>query len=246
MTVGQSFDLSVDYYDNWMILALPGYDKLFSTALELIPFDKNQALQVLDLGAGTGLFSQHIFNQYSRAEFVLYDLAPKMLEIAQERFQQYQGQYQYVVEDYRNLQSSSRYDLVVSSLSIHHLTGSEKKKLFKQVYGSLKEPGVFINVDQIKGPSLDMENLYWTNWLKKVREKDAAEEQIQASIKRRMKYDKDALLVDQLRWLSDAGFINVDCVYKDYFIGVFFAKKHENSTIACHQANILIQRIPEI
>ena len=182
-------------------------------------------LKFLDLGAGTGLFSQHVFNKYPRAKFVLYDLAAKMLAIARERFQQCPSQFEYVVIDYRGFQSTRKYNLVISSLSIHHLTDSEKKNLFGQVYVSLKDGGAFINVDQIKGPTQDMQNLYWTNWLKTVREKGAAEEQIQASIERRTKYDQDALLADQLRWLSDTGFVNVDCVYKNYFIGVFFANK---------------------
>lgn len=225
MTVGQAFDQSVEYYDNWMKLALPSYDEIFSIALELIPFDETEAIQVLDLGAGTGLFSEHVFAKYPRAEFVLYDLAPKMLAMARERFRQYAKQFEYVEIDYRDFQSTKKYNLVISSLSIHHLTNGEKKKLFGQVYRSLKDGGVFINVDQIKGPTQDMQNFYWTNWLKQVRAKGALENQIQASIDRRTKYDKDALLVDQLHWLSDAGFVNVDCIYKNYFIGVFFAKK---------------------
>jgi len=225
MTVGQAFDQSVEYYDNWMKLALPSYDEIFSVALELLPFGETETVEVLDLGAGTGLFSEHIIGKYPRAVFVLYDLAPKMLEIARERFKQYPKQFEFVVTDYRDFHSIRRYDLVISSLSIHHLIDSEKKNLFGQVYRSLKNGGVFINVNQIKGPTPDMQDLYWTNWLKKVREKGAAEEQIQASIERRMKYDQDALLGDQLRWLSNAGFVNVDCVYKNYFIGVFFGRK---------------------
>ncbi len=226
MTVGQAFDQSVEYYDNWMKLALPSYNEIFSVALDLIPFDESDAIEVLDLGAGTGLFSQRVFNKYPRAKFVLYDLAAKMLAIAKERFQGCPNQFEFFVIDYRDFQSTRKYDLVISSLSIHHLTDSEKKNLFGQVYVSLKDGGAFINIDQIKGPTPDVQNLYWTNWLKTVREKGAAEEQIQASIERRTKYDQDALLVDQLRWLSDAGFVNVDCVYKNYFIGVFFAKKN--------------------
>ena len=60
MTVGQAFDRSVKYYDNWMKLALPSYTGIFSTSLEVIPFAVNEFIEVLDLGAGTGLFSQHV------------------------------------------------------------------------------------------------------------------------------------------------------------------------------------------
>jgi tRNA (cmo5U34)-methyltransferase len=75
-----------------------------------------------------------------------------------------------------------------------------------------------------------MQKLYWENWLEMVREKGAAEDQIQASIQRRREYDKDALLTDQLAWLSEADFASADCVYKNYFIGVFFAQKVDFSS----------------
>jgi tRNA (cmo5U34)-methyltransferase len=61
--------------------------------------------------------------------------------------------------------------------------------------------------------------------LEKVRERGGSEEQIQASIERRTRYDKDALLVEQIKWLKEAGFVDVDCVYKNYFIGVFMGMK---------------------
>jgi tRNA (cmo5U34)-methyltransferase len=225
MSIEGAFDQSVNYYDNWMKLALPSYDEIFATTLELIPFDRDKAIDVLDLGAGTGLFSEHVFKNYPRAKFSLCDLAPKMLDVARERFRKHPEQFDYLVQDYRELDSENRYDLVISSLSIHHLEDEEKRQLFKQIHRALKQTGVFINVDQVKGPTPEMQKLYWENWLEMVREKGAAEDQIQASIQRRREYDKDATLTDQLGWLSEAGFVTVDCVYKNYFIGVFSAEK---------------------
>ena len=68
-------------------------------------------------------------------------------------------------------------------------------------------------------------DLYWYGWLEKVRSAGADEAQVQESIRRRRKLDKDATLSDQLRWLADAGFTDVDCIYKHYFIGVLYGRK---------------------
>ena len=50
MTIGQAFDQSVEYYDNWMKLALPSYDEIFSVAIELIPFDESDAIEIFRFG----------------------------------------------------------------------------------------------------------------------------------------------------------------------------------------------------
>ena len=225
MTIGKTFDASVDYYDEWVKIAIPCYDEIFSIAKDLIPFAADTGIDVLDLGAGTGLFSMHVLEKYSSASFVLYDVAPKMLDMARERFKESPNRFQFIEDDYRSLQGSQRFDLVVSSLSIHHLSESDKKDLFGRVYDALKNSGLFINVDQIKGPTPFLQDLYWANWLEKVREKGATEEKINESVQRRMTFDKDARLTEQLQWIEDAGFSSVDCIYKNYFIGVFVAIK---------------------
>lgn len=231
MSIDQAFNASIAYYDEWMQNALPNYADLFGTAKELMPFDPAQPIEVLDLGAGTGLFSQHVLEKYPQARFVLYDVAEKMLGVAKERFKAHLAQFEFVVGDYRELQQATReFDLVISSLSIHHLSDDEKQALFRQIYGVLRKPGVFLNVDQIRAETSFLRDLYWNHWLEQVRGRNMPEELIQESIKRRQTYDKDASMADQLRWLSEAGFVNVDCVYKNYFVGVFMGMKHEEDS----------------
>ena len=225
MTIGKAFNASVPYYDDWIRKALPGYEDMFTAALDVIPFGKNDPLSVLDLGAGTGLFSHHVFSRFPRATFVLCDVAEKMLDMARERFKVQGKQFKYMVKDYRDIEDKEAYDLVISSMSIHHLSDEEKKVLFAKVFEILRQPGVFVNVDQIKGGTPYMEQLYWTWWLAKIRSSGASEEQIRSGVERRHAYDQDACLEDQLGWLKDAGFETVDCVYKNYSLGVFFGMK---------------------
>jgi len=53
----------------------------------------------------------------------------------------------------------------------------------------------------------------------------ASEEEIRAGIERRLAFDKEALLEDQLLWLREAGFTDVDCVYRNFKMGLFFGVK---------------------
>jgi tRNA (cmo5U34)-methyltransferase len=217
VTIEEAFNNSIEYYDDWMMKALPNYGDIFGTALELLTFGPSAAVEVLDLGAGTGLFSKHVLEKYPQARFVLYDLAEKMLGVARERFGDHPQQFTYVVGDYRKIQGAQEYDLVISSLSIHHLADDEKQALFGRIYELMRKGGMFINVDQIRGETPFLRDLYWNHWLDQVRRADFSEERIQESIDRRIPYDREALLEDQLRWLKDSGFVNVDCIYKNFF-----------------------------
>jgi tRNA (cmo5U34)-methyltransferase len=224
-TIAQAFDDSVDYYDDWMRVALPSYDGIFKAALEQIPFEHSTSIRVLDLGAGTGLFSWHVLEKYPTAMFTLCDLAPKMLEIARQRFAPYPGQFTYLIEDYRQISADQKFALVTSSLSIHHLSDQDKRDLFLRIHSLLEDGGLFINIDQVWGPTEYWQAHYWDQWVERIRRSDASENQIEASIQRRKDYDREASLADQLQWLEQAGFSHVDCVYKHAFVGVFCALK---------------------
>ncbi len=228
MTIDQAFNASTPTYDDWMKRALLGYSDLFGTGVRVIPFEHNQPIRVLDLGAGTGSFSHHVLDVFPNASFVLMDVADKMLESARERFRIYGNQFRYEVFDYRDLRGESEYDLVISSLSIHHLTDDEKSRLFHSIFRILKPDGAFVNIDQIRGKNETLRKLYWNRWLQHVQTSGATQEQIEASIRRRTEFDKDALLEDQLDWLNQAGFSYADIVYKNFFLGVFLARKEDN------------------
>ena len=225
MAIDQAFNRSSQYYDDWVKKAVPCYEEVFSIATELVPFDPGDEIRVLDLGAGTGLFSERILQKFPHATFVLYDVASQMLDVAKDRFKRHKDRFQLVVDDYRNILRIESVDLVISSLSILHLDDADERDLFGGIYHVLKNSGAFINIDQIRGKTEHFRQLYWSTWLEKVRQAGAEEQRIQDSIERRRKYDKDSLLSDQLLWLHAAGFVNADCVYKNYFIGLFLALK---------------------
>ncbi|HOG17500.1 MAG TPA: class I SAM-dependent methyltransferase [Syntrophales bacterium] len=234
MTIDQAFNESVNYYDSWMKKALPGYEDLFAVARDLIPFPANALIDVLDLGAGTGLFSRHVLDKYPQGSFVLWDIAAKMLDVARKRFGPSDGgRFRYLLDDYRRIDYAGTFDVVLSSLSIHHLSDEDKRLLFPRIYRALRSPGVFINIDQVRGPTPEMQELYWTTWLKMVRKRGGTEEEIRASVDRRRTYDREALLTDQLAWLEEAGFRNADCVYKNWYVGVFYAEKREAPPARC-------------
>ena len=102
---------------------------------------------VLDLGAGTGILTSFWYQNFSKSNYTLVDIAEDMLRIARERFYGMTN-IEYLVEDYTKKLPNRDFDLIISALSIHHLEHAEKIELFKRIFEKLPVGGVFVNYDQ--------------------------------------------------------------------------------------------------
>lgn len=225
MTIQEAFDRSVADYDDWIRRAVPGYPEIYELAVASVPYVQTRTLSIVDLGAGTGLFTWHLLRRYPEARCTLIDLAPEMLQMAKRRFAAQADAIEYLNRDYLTAELPQGCDLAISSLSIHHLEHARKKALFQRVHGALRPGGLFLNIDQIRAPSGELGEFYWSDWLARVRRAGGTEAQIEASVERRRSFDVDASLSEQLAWLDEAGFGEVDLLYKFGFVGLFWARK---------------------
>lgn len=103
---------------------VPRYDELQDAAVAAIPFAPRR---VLELGIGTGESAKRILEAYPEAQITGLDSSPEMVFRARE-----------LVEDVRLARMEDPlpdgpWDLVVSVLSVHHLTDDEKHLLFRRV-----------------------------------------------------------------------------------------------------------------
>lgn len=224
MSIKNAFDAAAQDYDSKRKQLIPCFDDFYGTALELIPFETKDRINVLDLGAGTGLFSSLVAQLYPYAEFILYDLSDKMLEQAKRRFSNSDVNVDYVIKDYSNEPIENKFDLIISALSIHHLSDGEKETLFSRVFSSLKANGIFINADQVLGETPYAKKFYKTTWMKQVQEKGIVQQTLDAAFER-MKEDKMSTLSDQLSWLQKAGFSEVNCWYQNFSFVVYSGLK---------------------
>ena len=220
MNIQQAFDTAAPDYDRLRRTLIPCFDDFYGTAVEIVPFDRTAPLKVLDLGAGTGLYSGMLQAVFPNAEFTLLDLAPEMLEKAQARFDEIGKSPKILIGDYVETNFEGSYDLIVSALSIHHLSDVDKERLYQRIYGVLKPGGMFVNADQVLGSTTELEKLYRQQWLNSVRALGVSDLELSAALKR-MEYDRMTPLTNQLNWLEAAGFQDVDCWYKNFSFAVF-------------------------
>jgi tRNA (cmo5U34)-methyltransferase len=209
--VKAAFDASARDYDRLRRQLIPCFDDYYGMVGRLMPFGPDDAADVLDLGAGTGLLAGILHAQFPKARFTLIDISDEMLGRARERFA---GQdVRIIVGDYSREPIPGEFDAIVSALSIHHLTDKDKAALFRRIYAALKPGGVFVNADEAMGPTPALDQFHWTEWEREIIARGIDPAEVEAA-KDRMHHDIPATLYAQLAWLHDAGFDDVDCHYK--------------------------------
>jgi len=152
----------------------------------------------LDLGTGDGRMLALVRGRFPDAEAVGLDSSEPMLARAAERFGGDSLVELRLHDLVHPLTESGPFDAVVSGLAIHHLEDPRKQQLFAEIRSLLARGGVFANLDLVTAASQGLHERFR-------HEIGRAEDDPS---------DRLADLSDQLGWLRDAGFTEVDCHFK--------------------------------
>ena len=221
--IRHAFNRFAQDYDRQREHIIPDLRQFYGTAVWAAESEKAEP-EVLDIGAGTGLFSVYLLEKFPGAHLTLIDIAENMLEMARQRFAGREHT-DYIVRDYSSGDLGGPYDIACSALSIHHLTREDKRRLFHRVYQALQPGGIFVNADQADGETPYFRERYLEYWNDFLKNGPMSAEQHAEILKRRDTLDKNEKLSDQLAWLKEAGFSDVDVVYRNRTFIVTVARK---------------------
>lgn len=225
MSIEAIFNLGATAYDRDRRVLIPCYDDFYSTAVDVVPYHSERELRILDIGAGTGILSEKFAAKYVRSQLTLVDISANMLDMADQRLsQKFPGRVSFTLMDYAKAPFTGNFDLVVSALSIHHLSDEAKSQLFQKIHRHLEPGGFFVNCDQVRGENDFAQKCFKHKWLLQVRENGVSEQVLQQTLDR-MQKDKMSPLSSQLRWLDEAGFEDITTWYKNYSFVVFSGTK---------------------
>ena len=223
--IRQAFNRFAQDYDRQREAIIPDLQQFYTTAVWAAESDEPEPA-ILDIGAGTGLMSAYLLEKFPQADLTLVDIAEKMLEMARQRFFGREHT-RYRVSDYSTADLGGPYDLACSALSIHHLEAEEKRRLFHRIFAALKPGGMFVNADQADGETPYFRERYLEYWNGFLKNGPMTESQHAEILKRRDTLDKNERLSDQLTWLREAGFVDVDVVYRNRTFIVTVARKRQ-------------------
>ncbi len=168
-----------------------------SVLLEHVPRD---ARRVLDLGTGDGrLLALLRLNRPAMLGMGL-DYSDLMLEAAAKRFAG-DERIELVKHDLaETLPAFGRFDVVVSSMAIHHLEHERKRSLYAEVFDLLEPGGVFANFEHVASPTHRLHVAFFAAIGEPLEDEDPSDHLLDVA--------------SQLTWLRELGFDDVDCYWK--------------------------------
>jgi tRNA (cmo5U34)-methyltransferase len=217
------FEDEAEEFDSIIKKLIPHYSEMVDILASSVPFSKEYAFSMIDLGCGTGTISKAVKDIYPNVKITCVDIAEKMLEIAKEKIN---GNIITIQADFNNLEFPGKYDLVVSSLALHHLENDADKLCFyKKIFSAMNNGGVFINIDVVLGSDDFLQKLYMEKWKDFMGKNVSAEEIDNKWLKNYYAEDRPAKLITHLEMLKECGFSCADVIYKYFNYAVYTGKK---------------------
>jgi len=196
---------------------------------------------ILELCCGEGLLAEVLLDKFPAVTIQGLDGSVEMLQRARERLARFGDRFRSELFDLASAawrKPGFEINAVVSSMAIHHLMGPQKKELFIDVNRMLAPDGVFIIADIVEHPG-DMGRHLAAETLDEVVRGRSLELDGNTSafdffrkegwnIFRYLDpedIDKPSPLFDQLKWLEQAGFVNIDIHWMLAGHAIFSARK---------------------
>lgn len=216
-------ELSTEY-DALINRSVPRYQEMFWAMLYYLPPDF-QPVTILELGCGTGNLSRILADRFPQARLTLVDIAEEMLSMTAEKLN-LPERLQLVESAFETLDfPAGQFDLVISSIAVHHIQDEAKARLIRQIGAWLRPGGFFVLGDQVRGAT---ERLYQADvsyYEHYAAQSGASEADVAQWRTHRETMDHYATLDNLTTWMRSAGLQHVDVLWRYCFWSVLQGQK---------------------
>lgn len=215
---------------------IPFADVHFDIVRQIIEAHELDVRRVLDLGCGDGIATSALVGHHPIEQAVLVDFSEPMLQEARRKLGGLNLKVDFLWGDLldsrwrKAVEPSGPFDLTVSRFAIHHLPDARKRTLYGEVLDLLRPGGVFINIEHVQSLSPVYERAFYRSLAEGIHRVESGKRSL-AEIEAKYTHPDEraanilAPVEDQLAWLRDSGFGDVDCVFKAFELAVFAGRK---------------------
>ncbi|MCK4753353.1 MAG: class I SAM-dependent methyltransferase [Planctomycetes bacterium] len=223
-SVEQFYNAVSKDYNEFVHRAVPRYPEMLWAIFQYVPKDLKPK-RILELGCGTGNLSELIVKTYPNAEKVLVDISEEAIGQCKNRLKD-NDRIEYCQADISELDfPAEAFDLIVSSITIHHLKHHEKELLFKKAFTWLTSEGVFTYADQFAGETKEIYDNHMKLWHRFVLNSGCSEDEWELWMKHQDEHDYHATAIEQISWLKKANFNSIDITWRYLLWTVVIARK---------------------
>lgn len=195
------FASRVELYDEHMINEVEGCKEGYLKMAELVP---ESCRSLLDLGCGTGLELDAIFERFSDIRVTGIDLCEEMLCKLREKHADKNPHL--ICADYFTHPFENDFDCAVSFQTMHHFSKEKKAELYKKIFSCLTKNGVYIECDYMVETQQE-ENHWFSENIRLRKEQGIDENEF-------FHYDTPCTIENQIKLLKTAGFASVEKVMR--------------------------------
>jgi ubiquinone/menaquinone biosynthesis C-methylase UbiE len=168
-----------------------------SALLQQLP---GKVQRFLDLGTGDGRLLALVKEVHPQATAVGLDFSPAMLELSRQHFAN-DPSITIVAHNLDDrLPDLGRFDAIVSSFAIHHVTHERKRALYAEIFSLILPGGLFCNLEHVSSPTRRLHEEFLASMGMTPETEDPSNKLLD--------------LETQLGWLREIGFTDVDCLWK--------------------------------
>lgn len=218
--------------------AIPGAADQIRVMLSVLGSIGRPVQSFLDLGCGGGTLGASILESFPEARGVFVDFSEDMLSEARTLLEDSTNCH-FLSIDYSppgwvdEVSEFGPYDAIVSGFSIHHQTDERKREVYKEIFDLLLSGGVFVNIEHVSPSTKIGRELFDNQFIDSLyaleREQGGPRSREQIAHDYHTRADKEANILApidaQCQWLTDIGFLDVDCHMKIYELAVLAGRK---------------------
>ena len=216
-------------------VAVPRREEQLATLLCLLPYGRDDAFRIVDLGCGEGVLEYAALTAFPNATALALDGSESMREHAAALLKPFgeRADVRYFAlesDDWRGELDGA--DCVVSSLVVHHLDDEGKRGLFQEARERMSESGALMLIDCVQPERGEGVRLFADTY-DSISRQQSVERTGDTAVFDRFVEEKWNIfrnpessemlspLSHQLGWLAEAGFTGVDCFWLNAGYAVF-------------------------